>query len=281
MVQNTASQLHFVLASCQYPAGMLDGLAAQASYSRLVERLSSNDLFPDRPPFEFLLLAGDQVYVDATAGLFDPTLLDDRYYRPYEKLYSMKPLQSLMRQFPTYTILDDHEISDNWEPGADDVRTDKRLVEGRKAFWKFERFSMGFYPKPDGDSSYPLWSKVAVKGFPFFVADTRTERTVRSPSNIQSAQIMSKKQFCGLTEWLGDAPPYEKCPKFIASSSIILPRKLRAIEKGHVASALRSDSWEGFPYSFHRLLATIADMEIQNVIFLSGDEHLSCVARAV
>jgi choline dehydrogenase-like flavoprotein/pimeloyl-ACP methyl ester carboxylesterase len=282
VAQNMASQLHFVLASCQYPAGMLDELAAQASFSRLVDLLGSNKLFPDRPPFEFLLLAGDQVYVDATAGLFDPTLLDDRYYRPYEKLYSMKPLQSLMRQFPTYTILDDHEISDNWEPGADDVRTDKRLIEGRKAFWKFERFSMGFYPKPDGDSSYPLWNKVSVKGFPFFVADTRTERTARSPSSIESARIMSKKQFHELTEWLkAESLSNTALPKFIASSSIVLPRKLRAIENRHVASALRSDSWEGFPYSFHRLLATIADTEIQNVIFLSGDEHLSCVARGV
>jgi cholesterol oxidase len=42
----------------------------------------------------------------------------------------------------------------------------------------------------------------------------------------------------------------------------------------------RSDSWEGYPGNFARLLYFIAANEISNVVFLSGDEHLGCVASA-
>jgi phosphodiesterase/alkaline phosphatase D-like protein len=93
---------------------------------------------------------------------------------------------------------------------------------------------------------------------------------------------MSKTQFSELIHWLRKQNKQNPDgPKFIVSSSIIFPRKLRASENSHMASALRSDAWDGFPYSFHRLLGEITDNEIQNVLFLSGDEHLSCIARAV
>lgn len=80
---NNASQLHFVLASCQYPPRMLDSSTAEASYLRMENRVNQTKSPAHLPPFEFLLLAGDLVYVDAMAGLFDPALLDDCYYRPY------------------------------------------------------------------------------------------------------------------------------------------------------------------------------------------------------
>jgi len=55
-----------------------------------------------------------------------------------------------------------------------------------------------------------------------------------------------------------------------------LPR--HRLAKCSKASALCSDSWDGFPYSFRRLLTHIAREQIHNVVFLSGDEHQSCIA---
>ena len=275
-----ASHLCFALASCQYPAGLLDSKVAYASYSRLAARFKRKSS-SKQPNLDLLLLVGDQVYVDATAGLFDPTALDDHYRRPYEKLFAVKPLRSLIRQIPTYMMLDDHEIDDNWEPGADDIRIDPRMKEGRKAYWKYEPPNVRTHPYPHGNSSYPLWEEFATAGFPFFISDTRTERSARSPCNIETTRIMSDVQFQILLDWLKSQKVEDpKRPKFIVSSSIVLPRKLSALEHRHSASALRSDAWDGFPYSFHHLLGEIAKEEIQNVVFLSGDEHLSCVARA-
>ena len=43
---------------------------------------------------------------------------------------------------------------------------------------------------------------------------------------------------------------------------------------------LRSDSWEGYPWSMASLMHHIVTQGIRNVVFLSGDEHLFCMARA-
>jgi choline dehydrogenase-like flavoprotein/phosphodiesterase/alkaline phosphatase D-like protein/pimeloyl-ACP methyl ester carboxylesterase len=276
-------EVHFALASCQYPAGMLDDSIADASFRSLVRRFDPTRPLRELPRPELLLLVGDQVYVDATAGLFDPSALDDRYRRPYEKLLGVESLRSLVRRVPTYMMLDDHEIDDNWEPGIDDIRIDPRVEAGREAYWKFERRNVLLRPAVKQDSSYPLWDDgfFSAECFPFFMADTRTERSRREATSIDAARIMSKGQFQALLNWLhARQKANPTLPKFIVSASILLPRKLRAVANGHPASALRSDAWEGFPYSFHRLLAEIAKSGIQNVVFLSGDEHLSCVARA-
>ena len=59
-------------------ARALDSLPgpADASYLRLLDVLEGRR--GDQVP-EFLILAGDQIYADATAGLFDPRELDDRH----------------------------------------------------------------------------------------------------------------------------------------------------------------------------------------------------------
>ena len=53
---------------------------------------------------------GDQIYVDGTAGLFDPTSQFDRYVRPYELLYRMDSVRNVLRRLPAFMMMDDHEI---------------------------------------------------------------------------------------------------------------------------------------------------------------------------
>ena len=66
--------------------------------------------------------------------------------------------------------------------------------------------------------------------------------------------------------------------KFIITSSILLPRKLALMNQA-TDEASQSDSWDGYPTSMKWLLDTIVVGGITNTIFLSGDEHLSCVAK--
>ncbi len=261
-------EVTFVLASCQYPAGILDGHVAQASFRRLARRLRhpASRATPKR-----LLLVGDSIYVDATAGLFDPTAEYDRYVRRYEDFLRTPAYRDVAAELQPLVMLDDHEIEDNWEPG---VGAQTSLDEGRAFYLAYQR---GFAPaaKP----GEPLWFTFEIDGFPFFMADTRTERGARTAEAIEQARIMSEEQFGALTAWL-DSHAELDLPKFIASPAIFLPRRLRATHRNHPASALRSDAWDGYPRSLHRLLAHIARRGIRNVVFLSGDEHLSCVARA-
>lgn len=263
--------LCFALASCQYPAGLLDQVPAYASYGRLAALLDLPDTVPKPAPKpQFLVLMGDQIYADATAGLFDPTDLDDRYVRPYEKLFGETQVQAVLRRLPTFMMLDDHEIGDNWEGDADPERRDAARDAGLRSYFRYQRNIAQPWPPR-------AWYDFEVGGVPFFMADTRSEREARLPANLARAWIMGRRQWRALRLWLlrrqREAPPGR--PIFIVTPSIVAPRRLRAAHGGDLAHSLRSDAWDGYPASLHRLLAFIARRRIENVVFLSGDEHIS------
>ena len=44
-------------------------------------------------------------------------------------------------------------------------------------------------------------------------------------------------------------------------------------------AALHSDAWDGYPASLHGLLAHLCDHALDHTVFLSGDEHVGCVAH--
>jgi cholesterol oxidase len=276
------ARLVFAVASCQYPAGLADIEPAFASYRRLERRLVPGSNYSNP---SFLLTMGDQVYVDATAGLFDPTRDGDRFETPYRRLRNIlesdldrryKEVWDLLEFSRDWTMLDDHEIGDNWEPSINaNSRDDCLLRNGVSAFLKYGRNGES---SPSGDSRWGLWQRLEKSGIPFFIADTRTERDARTPQTLLSARIMGDTQWRELAEWLlVQHEQRPKTPKVIASPAILLPRHTETL--GYPAHALRSDSWDGYPRSLNRMLAVIARHRIENVIFLSGDEHLSCLSR--
>ena len=270
------AELVFAVASCQYPSAMLEGAVAGASYERLGNWVSGKEY---RRP-QFLMLVGDQIYVDGTAGLFDPTSQFDRFVRPYEILYRISPVREVLRRLPAYMMMDDHEIRDNWEPRVDDTRPDPEMMEGRRSYLKFQRRAGPPEVSPVGDSSHPIWFAIKREPFGVFVADTRTERKMRTARHVAPARIMSDAQMDKLLEWLGDKE-HKDMPKIVATPSILLPRHARALQRDRVVSALRSDGWDGYPHSLRQVLTHIAREKIRNVVFVSGDEHLACVARVV
>jgi choline dehydrogenase-like flavoprotein len=270
-----APALCFALASCQYPAGAVDGVPAHASWRRMAQALA--DPVPPRRP-DFLMLLGDQIYADATAGLFDPLHADDRYGAPYASLLHHPDVRAVFRRIPVYAMLDDHEVDDNWERRRGDRQGRRRLREGRAAYLRHFRQAGPPLEAPFLDSRFPLWFSFRRNQVPFFVLDTRTEREERQAANVDSARLISEGQFTKLKQWL-ESERHNPRPKFIASPSILLPR-LRRAQHDAPASALHSDAWDGYPASMHALLAWIADNDFRDLVFLSGDEHLSCDATA-
>jgi len=266
------TRLAFAIGSCQYPTAMLEHEVSGASYARLDERIARDGASGP----QCLLLLGDQIYVDGTAGLFDPTSQFDRYVRPYQLLFRMPQVRNVLRRLPVYTMMDDHEIVNNWEPGIDERRPDPAMIDGRHAYVKFQRRAGPDLVTPVGDSRFPLWYPFEVGRFRFFMADTRTERTSRTARTIAAGRIMSEGQMSSLLDWLSEP---SDMPRIIASPSILLPRHSRAVQRKLPVSALRSDGWDGYPGSLHQVLAYIAHQKIRNVVFVSGDEHLSCLAR--
>jgi phosphodiesterase/alkaline phosphatase D-like protein len=184
------------------------------------------------------------------------------------------------------SLIDDHELADNWEPGdpapADhnangntaNGNTGGKLLQGLQAYWEFERLQP---LRGTAALATPRWLQEQHGGLPFFLADTRTQRQPRTASNFARQHIMGTVQWQALLHWLV-LPAHQHLPKFVATPSILLPRRL-AVQR-LPAAALHSDSWEAYPRSLHALLRYICQHQVQQLVFVSGDEHLSCLARA-
>lgn len=296
-VQNTAGAplsepTRFVFSSCQYPAGMLDHTPARGRWrpSPSDKSLAAINQMRHRALTspDFVLLVGDQVYIDETAGLFDPALSADRYGAPYNHWLSQPMAQKALSGLPVHTMLDDHEITDNWEPLSPDAQgqqpdgqpdpyvllhNNDLLLRGVNSYQTFQSPSSLL---PTGLNRPPLWRQVGPANRPdlVFLADTRTERTPRHAGNIDSAEIMGETQFSALIHWLA-----QPCtgPRFVACPAMALPRRRWAVG-ATPASALYTDAWDGYPHSLHRLLAALHQHQCRHVILLSGDEHLASIS---
>jgi cholesterol oxidase len=173
-------------------------------------------------------------------------------------------------------MLDDHEIDDNWEPlphGADPARAlqvDRLMQAGSQAYQRYQRdlFQSELLPF--------LWHTHVHRGIRFFLADTRTERHPRDARHDPlHPSIMNGTQTAELHDWIR-AEAHQ--PAFVSSPSMLLPRRRRSAASRR--AALHSDAWDGYPGSLYRLLVHIWKTGRSNLVFLSGDEHLSSVIRA-
>jgi hypothetical protein len=290
-----AEHVAFALGSCQYPAGMLDGTArsrgralddrsigpAESSLWRLGARME------DDGSIRFTVLAGDQVYVDRTAGLFDPSRLLERIAFAYEAFMLNAGLQRVLRVAGTdiFPMLDDHEISDNWEPRPRGFRHDElqnEIAQGRRAYESKQRT---MWPEAVRQRFHEgqLWGSAPVQGFEFFFSDARSQRQGRTIGNLGSASILGAAQEQALQKWIGDRGADAR-PAFVVSSSILLPRYLSTRRNSggpeSLGLALNCDSWAGYPHSLHSVLAWLygAGAGAGGIVFLSGDEHLPSIA---
>jgi cholesterol oxidase len=263
----------FALGSCQYPPGPFDSTVANASYRRLNDLLDRAD--EGKPGF--LVLMGDQIYSDPTAGLFDPSAQSDRYTIPHEKFLRSPEVKRVLGRLPAFMMLDDHEIEDNWEPAiGEDGEDSAAMRAGRAAYLKYQRLQGPRDPMPIGSARCPLWYSKEPDGLPFFFADTRTERRPRDIHHLDEAQIMSPEQLDALCAWIKRHADEDK-PKFIVSSVMFLPGRIQ--HATHRSSVIASDTWEGFAASRERVLSELLEHKARHLVFLSGDEHQTSVTR--
>lgn len=257
--------LCFALASCQYPAGLFDVMPAQASYQRLAARLDADTAAP-RP--HLLLLVGDQVYVDESAGLFALPGAS-AVERSYEVNHRLDAFRRVTRSLPTYPLLDDHEVLDNWEPPAPVAGALRAYVQRQ-------------HKLVASNVHAPFHHGFAAAGLPIAALDTRTTRDRRVLRRTDGAQLLADARIvsdaspAGLSSLLA-AKPDDTSPKFIVSPVALFPMQ-RAAAFGDAAERIALDDWSGFPRSQLELLASVRDRPLRNLVLLSGDRHLSSVS---
>lgn len=283
--------LVLILGSCQFPADIMRLRVASRTLSNINGLLDTR--FNRRDNTVIALMAGDTIYADATAGLFDAKDEVSRYqnvYEVYEKNH--QKLQLNTRQVTFIHTIDDHEIIDNWEPPV----SDDMMLVGKKHFIKSVHDGAASLSDSaiediikcqDSIRDYPLWRHVLHEQRPIFLMDTRTERQERNTNNINHSEMISKAQMNALLDWLDDLHEVDKNnvngilqPKFILSGSMLLPRHLHiAQNQDNSISCLHSDSWDGYPATLEKVLSHISKQDIKNVIFMSGDAHIPAYAK--
>lgn len=283
----------FLVGSCHYPGSPFDEDLADSIFKSMLRHIDDSESVtgdPDSEGVDHVMLVGDQIYADATADIFDTTELRERFANRYREAFSATYLRRLLASVPVYMAVDDHEFDDNWAGSLTDehnspkeYRKYKERFEHGRAAAKAYQWSMsprtGWSDRcathlTSDDSG--LWYSFKSGGLPFFVMDTRTERMLRRASiSWQCAEMIGERQMAGLTHWLTTADKDK--PKFIVSGSVLapLPRKY-ALQKWLWRNI---DGWAGYPATWRKLVQYIVEKQIQKVVFISGDYHLSALAE--
>jgi alkaline phosphatase D len=212
----------------------------------------------EQKPLDLVLMLGDQVYADPLNILHQYETVE-QLFDLYRWSFSLTNISRLMSKVPTYMILDDHEIKNDWSKN--------QMRNGNQGFYANTMRAYASYQHlhnpdtPDGQ----YWYTFQRGPFPFFVMDTRTQRKTEA-MGIEPKTILGREQLNAFLEWLfqNKAAP----TKFIASSVPFFPDPKNS-----------DDKWSGFQEERSIILEFIRLEQIRNVVFLSGDVHNSSFSR--
>ncbi|KDM93103.1 alkaline phosphatase D family protein [Photobacterium galatheae] len=281
--------ISFILGSCRYPGILWKAKHSDAIFEPLLNEASGLDA---RERVNLLLMVGDQIYADML-NRHVPVMKAETYeafQSRYQQAFGSRHMRRLLRQFPTYMILDDHEIEDNWSQDRI-CRAESRCVFNL-AIDAYRSYQWVHGPNCFGER---LYYKFDCGGYPFFVLDTRTQRVMNDVLNsLEDNCLLGRPSLADeepsqldlLLRWLEDCQHrLGNIPKFIVSSSVFVPNPVdaRLGRVGSVEDRVRwceaTDSWPAFPTTRKAILQKIVESEVQNVVFLSGDIHCSNVAE--
>ncbi len=276
--QTLANEQTVAIGSCQYPGSFFDNNYAYQAWRQLTD--DNGDLRA-----QTMILLGDQIYADATAGLFETENPIAQYLYPYEQLHTR--LRNVKTPPGKYSLNDDHEMIENWEPVSPHSASAEKVEIARNYgldCYRDHGYCKGY---PQNYNQAPYFRALDYLPFPIFLCDTRTEREHRSTGNFLDAKMFSEQQMQALKEWLITHRQDEL--KIITSPAALLPRSAAANrpqpsddQQVHglpfTSSVLRSDAWDGYPATFSELLTFIAKESLTGIVFVSGDFHFSSVS---
>ena len=275
----------FLVGSCRYPGSPFDRDFADSIFKPMWEQVKADD------GVDHVLLVGDQIYADATVDAFNLQELRERFARQYREAFKAKYMRRLLASVPTYMALDDHEFDDNWPGNASGLSDEDPIVikynenfQHGLAAAKAYQWSMSQREGWSDDSSSRarpddsgLWHTFESGELPFFVMDTRTERTLRQAHiSHEVAQLVGDRQLCALKDWLVNSDNKDK-PKFIVSGSALAPVTRKFTQQQWLWR--NNDGWAGYPKTWRKLVRHIVDNQIRNVVFIAGDYHFSALAK--
>jgi alkaline phosphatase D len=272
--------LAFLLGSCRYPGLLWKIKESDQIFAPMASEVQT-PRYDARP--RFVLMAGDQIYADTFNRHLPVGLADtfEEFTDRYQQAFGSANMRRLLRSVPTYMILDDHEIEDNWS--QDRIGKPGRKMLFNLAIGAYMSYQWSHSPRSFGRR---LYYQFVSAGYPFFVIDTRTQRTIEGDGTLAWNHLLGRpsldpdepSQLEILCQWLRDQQKDRgDAPKFIVTSSVFAPNHVSTTRND--AGRAASDSWPAFPETRRQLLRTIVEHGVQNVVFLSGDIHCANVAQ--
>jgi hypothetical protein len=189
-------QLTIAFGSCHKPAaGNNFGLRSAMNRWRAMANQDNYDL---------LILMGDQVYGDHIEEFWPSSTWHQRYRNRYDQLWQYQPMRQVLRRTPTYMILDDHEIADDFGTFLDDP---ERIRAGLDAY---EVYQDAHNPVHRGDQKHFSLKR----GFAsFFFMDLRTQRG-KDPA----FPILGRTQWADMVRWASSPETRDADVIFLVSS---------------------------------------------------------------
>jgi hypothetical protein len=180
-------RISFAFGSCHLPT--LSGTVENPSEAAILS-LERWQRLADRRDYEFLLLTGDQIYGDGIENKWPDDEWFPRYLRRYRQLWAYRPMRQVLRNVPTYMILDDHDVADDFGTVLEDFQRIDAALNIYRAF------QHALNPGDKDDPNSPLHYHFRWGPASFFVMDGRTRR-----QEFAGAPVFGREQLAALQEW--------------------------------------------------------------------------------
>ena len=263
----------FLLGSCRYPGIPFLKKRSDEMFKAIRDERRNDNA-------RFMLMVGDQIYADELNRIVPLARADtwaefhDRYLEAFTSPY----FKVLTRSLPTYMILDDHEIEDNWIQSR--IRVSSKRTLFMHAMHAYQSYQWLHGPR---NYDRQLYYSFDYGNVPFFTLDLRTHRIKEDDSqDVEQNHMLGypKKgehegQLDIFLTWLADMQKQRgDVPKFVVSSSVFAPNDVVTVKR-----PWKSDAWPAYPATRRAILDCIVANGVQNVVFLCGDVHSSNVAE--
>ncbi len=297
--EHAAAAFSFGIMSCNQP---FDAKGFVRDDARRMLRAARRAL--EQHDCKFIIMMGDQMYADMPTAM---SLFDSDYFahvappgretihdcttaevrRLYQQRYrhfgGVRQLRELLAAFPTYTIIDDHDIVDNWGSHPDH-RSPKWRSVGEGARWAYFDYQAAHLMPRSGDLPPSFHYDFDYGPVSFFVMDLRSQRWVDDGEGelYATAQADDLKAFLERTR-------RQKVVFFVLSvPPVHLPRYL-AVTAAHLTPEGEdfSDRWSSLGHvddrdRFMKLIRSHQRAHPnQRHVFLAGDIHVGCAQELI
>jgi alkaline phosphatase D len=275
-------QLRMALSSCQhYEQGLF------VAHQEIAQQ-----------PLDFVLFMGDYIYESSNpqyavrmhSGEEPKTL--PQYRERYEQYKRDPMLQASHAAHPWVLMWDDHEVVNDYANDQDRKYTDpQQLLQRRAAAYQayFEHQPVLLGPDADNPANMRLydqlsWGKLA----DVWTLDCRQYRSAqacRDPVRgggrivVQCDELSDpRRSMLGQAQerWLTDSLSHSKRQwKLVAQATQISSTSVPT----PVGRSYWNDAWDGYPEARKRLLQTVVDAKMQDVVTLGGDVHCNVAAN--